>query len=469
MALHCLAAPAGAVTITTFPIGNPTEHLPQYIASSPTGDLWFTDLLPTPAVRGINSAGASLGSINYPSAPPTGDLAFAPKGDLYWASGAGFGLRKTSGELSRYTRENFGEASAVGFRADGTPRVTGYSDYAGGFYVCSQTENCGSFTPTANGWFSDLILGSDGHLWALQPKEDRIRRLDGGGLVTELSVNLPAGSHPLRATVGPDGNLWIAAFGTGYTEATNKLNQVIRLTPTGEQKSFILPPGRGPDDITLGPDGALWFTEYLSNSIGRITTTGEYSSCPLPNAADAPGPFIITTGTDGALWFTEEEVGAIGRLTGGNCALSPAVLPVAPAGGATPGGSVGGPAGGSKGTPALSGLKVTPSAIDPTKGAKVTFTLSAPAPVTFAVQRKARGRKVGKSCKPQTRANADSKPCSRRVAVKGSLRRDGVAGQNTFTFKGRIGGHLLGPGNYVLSAEVANVPTGASAPFSILR
>jgi virginiamycin B lyase len=52
-----------------------------------------------------------------------------------------------------------------------------------------------------------------------------------------------------------------------------------------------------------------------NNSIGRITTGGQISEFPLPQADSAPDG--ITTGPDGALWFT--EVGSngnrIGRIT----------------------------------------------------------------------------------------------------------------------------------------------------------
>jgi streptogramin lyase len=468
-ALFCLSftALAGAVTISTFPVqpGAPSEHLPQYIASSPTGELWFTDLSFPPAVRGISTAGASLGSINDPAAPPTGDLAFAPNGDLYWASGSGYGVRTPSGKLDGYSREHLSEASVVGFRSDGTARVAGYSSYSGGFYVCSKLEDCGSFTQGTKGFFSDLTLGSEGRLWALQPERDVARRLDSGGLETDLSISLPSGSRPVRAALGPDGNLWIAAFGDGFTSQTNTLNQIIRLTPSGEQKSFILPSGRGPNDITLGPDGALWFTEYLSNSIGRITTGGEYSSCPLPNAASSPGPFIITTGSDGAIWFTEEEAGAIGRLSGGNCALSTSTV--------LPGGAGAGGGGTGKAKLSIGAFKISPSAFDPKKGTKVTFALSEPSSVTFTAQRKVRGRKVGKSCKPQSRSNAGQKPCPRLLTVKGSLQRDGTVGQNSFTFRGRLGGPALAPGSYLLTGQATDAG-GNSSPvaatgFQILK
>jgi streptogramin lyase len=468
----CTAVPAAAVTISTFAIQPGDGHLPGYIASSPTGELWFTDFGGAGAVRAINTEGVSLGAINEPAAPPTGDLAFAPNGDLYWASGSGFAMRKANGQLHHYTREHLSNASAVGFRSDGTARVAGYSSYNQGFYVCSELENCGSFTEGTKGRFSDLILGSDGHLWALQSEEDTARRLDSGGLDTELSISLPAGSHPVRAVVGPDGNLWIAAFGDGFTTATNTLNQIIRLSPTGEQKSFILPAGRGPDDITLGPDGALWFTEYLSNSIGRLTTSGEYSSCPLPNAASSPGPVGITTGSDGAIWFTEEEVGAIGRLSGGNCGLAPPLGLPSTVGAPNTVAPIVGP-GATKTAPSLGALKVSPGGIDPKKGAKVTFTLSEPGTVSFTVQRKARGRKVGKSCKPQNGSNAANKACSRLLTVSGSLKLTGSAGRNSFAFKGRFGGHALAPGRYVLSGQATNAAGKASAavtaPFSILE
>lgn len=82
--------------------------------------------------------------------------------------------------------------------------------------------------------------------------------------------------------------------------------------------------------ITWGPDGALWFTRSDTNSIDRMSTSGQLTEYPLPNVASVPEG--ITVGPDGALWFTErgdpscpitpcppmqgtEAVGRIGRIT----------------------------------------------------------------------------------------------------------------------------------------------------------
>ena len=73
----------------------------------------------------------------------------------------------------------------------------------------------------------------------------------------------------------------------------------------------------GPSGITAGPDGALWFTNNVTNSIGRITTSGVVTNYTDPSIGS---PQRITAGPDGALWFTNYANNSIGRITG------PAVL-----------------------------------------------------------------------------------------------------------------------------------------------
>src|SRR5205085_8690039 len=80
----------------------------------------------------------------------------------------------------------------------------------------------------------------------------------------------------------------------------------------GSRTRFPLPVGSSPLDIVAGPDGALWFTEYGTDRVGRIATTGAVSEYAIPT----PGtfPIGIVAGPDGALWFAESEAGKIGRL-----------------------------------------------------------------------------------------------------------------------------------------------------------
>lgn len=65
--------------------------------------------------------------------------------------------------------------------------------------------------------------------------------------------------------------------------------------------------------ITTGPDGALWYTEDISNSIGRMTTTGAATAYPVPTPDSVL--FGIASGPDGALWFTENGANRIGRIS----------------------------------------------------------------------------------------------------------------------------------------------------------
>jgi streptogramin lyase len=121
-----------------------------------------------------------------------------------------------------------------------------------------------------------------------------------------------ANSSTTGITVGPDHNLWFIDSGT---------NSIGRMTTSGQVKEYPLPSSYRCDlheaEITTGSDGALWFVEdgyadYVA-AIGRITTSGEIREYPLPR--NAARPLSIVAGSDGALWFTENSVGSIGRLT----------------------------------------------------------------------------------------------------------------------------------------------------------
>jgi streptogramin lyase len=68
-----------------------------------------------------------------------------------------------------------------------------------------------------------------------------------------------------------------------------------------------------PAGITAGPDGALWFSDPGNDTVGRITTSGQYT---LDQRAGTEVSDGIVTGPDKNLWFTLElEYGGIGRIT----------------------------------------------------------------------------------------------------------------------------------------------------------
>ncbi len=125
------------------------------------------------------------------------------------------------------------------------------------------------------------------------------------------------------------------------------------------------------------------------------------------------------------------------------------------------------PAPGDSTKPVLGSLRLSPTVFRAAKsggsisakrkvGTKVTFTLSEASRVTFSVQRKTRGRKVGKRCRAKKRSNAKRKACTRWVKVKGSFTVAGKAGKNSFKFRGRIRRKRLKRGSYRLSGQAVD-------------
>jgi hypothetical protein len=100
-------------------------------------------------------------------------------------------------------------------------------------------------------------------------------------------------------------------------------------------------------------------------------------------------------------------------------------------------------------------------------GATVTYSLSAAASVSFAVQRKVAGRKVKGRCRKVTPANRSEKKCARFKPVKGGFTHAGIASLNHFKFSGRLGGRALKPGSYRLKGSAGGAARRAA--FRIVK
>jgi hypothetical protein len=88
-------------------------------------------------------------------------------------------------------------------------------------------------------------------------------------------------------------------------------------------------------------------------------------------------------------------------------------------------------------------------------GTSVTYSLSIAATAEFSVERLTSGRKVGKKCRKKTRGNRKHKACTLVTPVKkSSFSHSGAAGENRFTFTGRVNNRALNSGTYNLVASV---------------
>ena len=87
-------------------------------------------------------------------------------------------------------------------------------------------------------------------------------------------------------------------------------------------------------------------------------------------------------------------------------------------------------------------------------GTRVTYIDSAAATATFTVWKTVFGNRRGKSCVKARGTVPHHARCQLLVAL-GSFKHSDVAGANRFEFTGRIKGHKLRPGKYLLSATPA--------------
>ena len=113
------------------------------------------------------------------------------------------------------------------------------------------------------------------------------------------------------------------------------------------------------------------------------------------------------------------------------------------------------PGGTAPAKPRITALAVRPGTFRARRGARVSYTLTAPARVRFTVERLLAGHRRGGRC----RASGRGPRCVRRVKLEGSFAQAGRAGANAVRFGGRLNGRLLKPGRYRLTAT----PVGGAA------
>lgn len=177
----------------------------------------------------------------------------------------------------------------------------------------------------------DVALDKQGNVWFTEGVGGHgcsVGRRSPTGKLTTYNI----GGECLDLTVGPDGNIWVAAnvvkdlsATTGATLASYSLPQpvgiatlgddiyvtedepgrIAQIGPSGEVTEYALPGDHRAEWLTAGPDGAVWFTEPVgpvvgSEGIGRLTPNGELSEIPVGEY----GPAGIAA-TDAAIYFTQ--------------------------------------------------------------------------------------------------------------------------------------------------------------------
>ncbi len=141
--------------------------------------------------------------------------------------------------------------------------------------------------------------GPDGKVWIVDSGGHvggaSIGRMATNGAISEADVvKLPSPSLAEAATLGPDGNMWVAQ--------DHQIDKVpVGVTATSQMTTYELGSGnKGFGSITPGPDGRLWFGWGLQ--VGAITTSGTVEGYATNSTSSIAG---VTAGSDGKMWFSE--------------------------------------------------------------------------------------------------------------------------------------------------------------------
>jgi virginiamycin B lyase len=304
----------------------------------------------------------------------------------------------------------------------------------------------------------DIHAGPDGNMWAVAV--DRVVKIGPDG--TKLGDFLIGQVAGRGITRGSDDRMYLADFGNQAVQAfavadpnnpqkidTGVAPQEIEPGPAG-QLALSLPnnemarlttagaltkttdPGTDPFGVAYGNDGAYWFAQFASNTLGRLTSDGQFSK-PLTLPAGT-GPRYIATGAGDTLWVSGETDGMIHRVSGVTAAPPPPPPP--------PPDTI---------APVLTGAKVS------VRKRRLTIGLSEDATLSVRIDVKRNGRRSGTTCKPLKKGRRTSKPCRywKKVRTVGAI---GVAGVNRVDL-----GKALKPGAYRTVAIATDAAGNASA------
>jgi RTX calcium-binding nonapeptide repeat (4 copies) len=289
-------------------------------------------------------------------------------------------------------------------------------------------------------------------------------RFDGGaGEDRVIYFHQPAGPLSVDLSVaGPQGTGGQTDSFAGVENVIgNKEDDVLR----GDQQTNVLEgalgndtlEGRGGVDRLLGDDG----NDTLDVRDGGPDT----AECgPGTDSVTADLPGVDTLIDCEQVLFAQPPTGG----GGGPAGSGPAVDVTAP--------SFVGPV---RALPAVFAVNLRGAAARPpasrrrvTRGTTFRFSLSEAARVSFAIERRTRGRRVGKTCRRQTAANRRRRACVRSVRV-GAFATQALAGANARRFSGRIGRRRLAPASYRARLLATDVAGNRSKPklvaFTVAR
>ena len=300
VAIPLLAAPAAADPVVDGEFAVSGVGANNQIAAGPDGNMWVTLDSGTNDVAKIAPDGTVTEYNSANMTAPVG-IAAGPDGNM-WVTQTNGVARFAPGDpvsAQKFTIAAITDPRAITLGPDGN-MWTGSADKVVQIPPATPNTPVVHSTTGVSGarW---ITTSSDGFLWLADFGVAQVVRVATNG--TGQAFPIAGGSQGIAA--GPDGQVAFSQQGVAPY-------YIGRLTATvPEQKTPV--PGTDPFGVAFGTDGAYWAAQFATNNVGRVTTSGGYSTLAFSAAS---GPRHLAPGPNNTLWVTLDLAEKVGRVTG---------------------------------------------------------------------------------------------------------------------------------------------------------
>ncbi len=152
-----------------------------------------------------------------------------------------------------------------------------------------------------------IAIDRQGFVWFCRMGADKLGRIDpASGEVSELDTG--SGSRPRRMATGPDGMLWVTAYGNG---------KLIKVDPQQRRivKEYPMPAGAGggPYAVTVDGAGRVWANEIDTDTVALFDAVSEtFRVIDLPSKNVGIRKAVIDA--QGRYWYMGSHNGRLGMI-----------------------------------------------------------------------------------------------------------------------------------------------------------
>ena len=304
----CIAALAGGTVLLVravpeekfveYRMGEP-QDAPIAIAAGADGSIWFTIDHADAIGRVRNGRIERLATPNR-NIEPLG-LAVAADGSAWYTDLAARAIARMSsaGEIERFVLDT--PITRLGRLAIAPDGAAWFADLTG--YGVTRLKD-GVFTrhqiESARGGPYGIAVAADGAVWATLQNGNQLLRVAADG--TGKTFDLPrGGAVPTDVAAGSDGSVWFLQF---------RANRIGRLKDGEFSDVEVGRDNAGLSGIAVAPNDDVWFGMMRRASLGRLRN-GRVAVFPLPR--DNARPFSVAIDHGGNVWYADIS-GFVGML-----------------------------------------------------------------------------------------------------------------------------------------------------------